>query len=163
MTGKRIPATKPERMVRATGRRGARFHVLTKGIAPEWQDRLIAFCAKNGDFEPLADALRLGDEIGPLTRIFLIEDFQAGKPRKRGNKASLATLQSDIWTLWAVACVMVDHQVTKPRAISIVADANGQARSTVQSIVARTEQKLPELLPCEIDGQFSFAQFSAQS
>lgn len=163
MTGKRIPATKPEKMVRAIVRRPARFHELTRGITPASKDRLIAFCAKNGDFEPLADALRLDDEIGPLTRAFLIEDFEAGKPRKRGNKASLASLQSDIWTLWAVACVMVDHQVAKPKAISIVADAEGRARSTVQSAVARTEQDLPELLPREIDGQFSFGHFSVLS
>lgn len=154
MTSPKKPKTKPERRVRGIVRTKTSLADQLQHITPEWRDRLISYCANQGDFSPLTDALLYDIELGPMTRAFLIEDFESGKPRKRGNKRSWAQISNDVEIFLKVAFTMVDNQIKLSAATTEVAKKLNMARTTIASIVERTAPSLPEIMPVMANGRW---------
>jgi hypothetical protein len=154
MTAPRNPTVKPERRLSSPRRTTKSIAETLKHMTPEWTDRLIAYSANQGDFSLLTEALSAGDELGPLTREFLVEDFVSGKPRKRGNKKTFAQISSDVELLFKVVCVMIEHQIALPAAITLVAKNENMARTSLTSVVARTRPSLSEMMPSLVNGRW---------
>jgi len=152
----------PEKTLRQVRPNRKTLSEILAQFTPEWQDRVISYAAENGDFRPLSDALLHGDELGPLTRAFLIRDFSGEAPRKRGNKRTFEQLSRDVVIWFKVVCAMVDHQMSKTAAIDFVAGELNKPVETVRSIFARVAPSLEGVVLKDAAGRLHFA-FEMQS
>jgi len=157
MTGPKIQREKSEFIVKDITLGKMTIMEQLAQFTPEWKDKLIASCAQDGNFEPLVELLGSGEEIGPRTRLFLINDFLPGNPRKRGNKKSWGQLGHDLEILLKVAFAMTDHQIDKAKSITLVAKSVNKPRTTIASIVSRTEVHFHAGMPELIDGKWAFS------
>lgn len=154
MTPTNKPSIKPETRVSNPRRTTKSITEQLAHVTPEWADQLIAYSARQGDFTPLIDALLNGIELGLQTRIFLIDDFASGKPRKRGNKATWAQRMTDVEILHAVVCAVVFNQIEISAAVAKVANDKNMPRTTVKSVYDRTAPSFPEYIPKKVNGRW---------
>lgn len=129
------------------------------GLSPEWDDRLTAALAMQGDFGFLIDSLAGGLEIGHLSRAFLIGYITGEIPRHRGNIRTYAAMQTNTAACLRVVFMMVERQVPKTTAMKILADETAGSNSpinleTLRTTFRRFEKACPEYLPFKKDGVF---------
>lgn len=160
MTGPRIPKGKPDLIVRDVVRDilAGKMTVtkLMAPLTPKGKDIIVAGSARDGDFELLVELLSSGEEIGPRTRLFLIEDFKTGKPRKRGNKKNWRQLNQDTTITLKVAYAMIDNQIDRAKSVALVAKSLNKHRATIASAVDRVEPNLYFAMPEVIDGKWEW-------